>query len=203
MDEWGIDVVLSASQKGLGAPPGLCTVMVSQKAMRAFAARQTPVPAYFVSWHRWLPIMQAYQAGTAAYFATPPTNLITALEASLKVITTQPPSLAGRFAAHQAASRRIREAARSLGLKTVARSESECANGMTAIWAPEGVKPTDIIPKMLARDVVIAAGLHKDVKERYFRIGHMGITAVNTERGDLDKIIAALRESLLEAGYKP
>jgi len=50
--------------------------------------------------------------------------------------------------------------------------------------------------------VVVAGGLHKDIKTKYFRIGHMGITAVQPERGDIDKILTSLTESLAELGFK-
>lgn len=52
MEEWGIDVVLSASQKGIGAPPGLSVLVASDKAIATFNARKTPIPAYYVSWKR-------------------------------------------------------------------------------------------------------------------------------------------------------
>jgi alanine-glyoxylate transaminase/serine-glyoxylate transaminase/serine-pyruvate transaminase len=97
MDEWGIDVVLTATQKGLGCPPGLMVLAASKKAIAAFEKRTVPPNSYFASWSRWLPVMKAYEAGTGAYFATPPTNLIYALHASLTTITKGSPSLEERF----------------------------------------------------------------------------------------------------------
>jgi alanine-glyoxylate transaminase/serine-glyoxylate transaminase/serine-pyruvate transaminase len=81
-------------------------------------------------------------------------------------------------------------------------SEDAAANGMTAVYTPEGMSPSDIVPRMLKRGVVVAAGLHAEIKTRYFRIGHMGLTATDKSRGDIDTIIKALKESLEEAGYK-
>jgi alanine-glyoxylate transaminase/serine-glyoxylate transaminase/serine-pyruvate transaminase len=52
------------------------------------------------------------------------------------------------------------------------------------------------------RDIVVAGGLHKDVKDTYFRVGHMGVTVTDPSRGDLEKIMKGIRESLAEAGYK-
>lgn len=71
MEEWGVDVVLAASQKGLGVPPGLCVACASQKAISVFKARKAPPTSYFASWAKWLPVMEAYGKGSAAYFATP------------------------------------------------------------------------------------------------------------------------------------
>ena len=89
-DEWALDVVLSASQKGLGAPPGLSVLLASQRALGVWEARRARgvrEGSYYAGWSRWLPIMRAYEEGKAAYFATPPVNLVYALHASLALIT--------------------------------------------------------------------------------------------------------------------
>jgi alanine-glyoxylate transaminase/serine-glyoxylate transaminase/serine-pyruvate transaminase len=52
MDEWGIDVVLTAPQKGLGTPPGLSIVVASQRAIKVFESRSTPVTSYYASWKK-------------------------------------------------------------------------------------------------------------------------------------------------------
>ncbi|KAG8763200.1 hypothetical protein FRC12_008658 [Ceratobasidium sp. 428] len=70
---------------------------------------------------------------------------------------------------------------------------------MTAVYFPSGISAPDIIPRMLKQDVVIAAGLHKDIKDKYFRIGHMGATVADPERGDIDKIITALKNAFADA----
>jgi alanine-glyoxylate transaminase/serine-glyoxylate transaminase/serine-pyruvate transaminase len=163
-DDWGIDVVIAASQKGLGVPPGLSVTCVSQRALAVLKARKTPVTSYFASWNRWLPIMQAYDKGAAAYFATPPVNLINALNTSLTAITEKPPTLAERFALHKEVSQRVKAEGAKLGLKQVPLHPHASANGMTAFYAPDGIKVTDIVPGLLKRGVVVAAGLHKDIK---------------------------------------
>jgi len=198
MDRWGIDVVVSASQKGLGAPPGLSVVLASQKAMKVFETRSKPVTAYYASWKRWLPIMKAYEGGSAAYFATPPVNLIRAYHESLSQITKASPSLDERLERHCKTSSRIKAAAAELGLAQIPASREIAANGMTALWCPDGVKSSDLIPAFLQKGVVVAGGLGTR-KDLYFRIGHMGITAINPERGDVDQIIDALKEVISEA----
>ena len=55
MDEWSLDVVMCASQKGLGVPPGLSLVCASERAIRAVETRQTKINSYFASWLKWLP----------------------------------------------------------------------------------------------------------------------------------------------------
>jgi len=199
MDEWGIDVVLTAPQKGLGTPPGLSIVVASQKAIKVFESRSTPVTSYYASWKKWLPIMKAYESGKAAYFATPPVNLIYAFHASLSTITKSTVSLADRFKLHQEASKRVKDAATKLGLKQLPLEPALASNGMTALYFPDGITAADLLPRLLQKGVVVAGGLHASIKDKYFRIGHMGITAVDRQRGDIDKIIDALSESLEEA----
>ena len=60
-EEWGIDVVVTASQKAVGVPPGLALLVASAKAMNAWKNRKTPVGNYFCDWKLWLPIMEAYE----------------------------------------------------------------------------------------------------------------------------------------------
>ncbi|KAI0644186.1 PLP-dependent transferase [Trametes meyenii] len=198
-DAWGIDIVLTASQKGLGTPPGLSILTASKKAIKVFEERKTPVTSYYASWRKWLPIMRAYEAGTAAYFATPPVNLIYAFHASLTQITQRAPSLAERFRLHREASARVKREAEALGFRQLPLDVAYAANGMTALYFPEGVGAADLLPRLAKRDVIVAGGLHKDHKEKYFRIGHMGVSVVDPQRGDVDKVITALKESLAEA----
>jgi len=199
MDDWGIDVVMTASQKGLGTPPGLSILVASNRAIQTFENRVPPVSSYYASWKKWLPIMKAYEQGTAAYFATPPVNLIYAFNASLTTITkSSEVSLEERFRLHKEASQRVKSAANELGLTQVP-DPGNAANGMTALYFPEGLTASDILPRLSAKGVVVAGGLHKDIKDRYFRIGHMGISVVQKSRGDINKIIDSLRDSLKEA----
>lgn len=107
MDDWGIDVVLSATQKGLGTPPGLGVVCASQRALKVslcvltrnselkdcykvLESRKTPVSSYFANWKRWLPIMNAYEKGSPMYFATVRTRLPLQLRLTL-IMRLQPP----------------------------------------------------------------------------------------------------------------
>ncbi|POY75278.1 hypothetical protein BMF94_1648 [Rhodotorula taiwanensis] len=199
MDDWEIDVVVSASQKGISVPPGVSITALSQKALKVLDSRKTPIPAYFANYKRWLPIMESYEKGTPAYFATPSVNLIYALEASLKSIVDGPVSLEDRFKMHKEAAKKFREEfmrqAGKLGFKTVATSPEGAANGMTAVYVPEGVAPPALVGALAERGIVIAGGLHKDIKTKYIRFGHMGVSVVERP-SDADKILAALKDAL-------
>ncbi|THU91493.1 PLP-dependent transferase [Dendrothele bispora CBS 962.96] len=200
MDAWDIDVILTASQKGLGTPPGLSVLVASKRAMQVFESRKSRPASYYASWKNWLPIMRAYESNQAAYFATPPVNLIYAYHASLTSITKSPSiSLAERYALHREVSQRVKAAAKELGIKQLPLRDSEAANGMTALYYPDGLAAGDILPRLVKKGVVVAGGLHKSIKDQYFRIGHMGITAVEKERQDVDKVVQSLKETLEEA----
>ncbi|KAK7031364.1 PLP-dependent transferase [Favolaschia claudopus] len=194
MDAWGIDVVLTASQKGLGVPPGLSILVASPKAIKVFEERTAPVASYYASWKKWLPIMKAYEAGKPAYFATPPVNLIYAYHTSLSAITKNAPSLEERFELHRAASKQIKDTAAELGLKQLPLKPEYAAMGMSALYFPSGMSAADVLPSLGAKGIVVAGGLHAAVKDKYFRVGHMGLTAVDGQRGDIQTVTNALKE---------
>ncbi|TFK39395.1 pyridoxal phosphate-dependent transferase [Crucibulum laeve] len=199
MDAWGLDVVLTASQKGLGAPPGLSILIASQRALDIYKSRKTPVTSYYASWNKWLPIMKAYDQGLPAYFGTPPVNLITAFNASLKQITATG-SLDERWRLHAQVSRRIKAVAEQLGMKQLAKEEGGRANGMTAVFLPEGIKAADVLGRLGTKGVVMAGGLVAEIKDRYIRIGHMGTSVVDdARRGDIEVFASALKEAMAEA----
>lgn len=197
-DEWGIDVALTASQKAIGVPAGLCIMMVSGRGIKAYESRTDPPGVYFASFKRWIPIMQAYESKSPKYFATPAVQLIYALNVSLKEILSK--SMAERFAAHAKASDYMKKAITDLGLKQLALKPEFAAHGMTAVYTPNGMAASEFVPKIAARGVVFAAGLHKEIATKYFRIGHMGVS-IDSSRGHLDQALAALKEALAEVGY--
>ncbi|KAJ2516335.1 hypothetical protein H4217_004649 [Coemansia sp. RSA 1939] len=203
-DAWGVDVLVTASQKALGCPPGVSVVVASQKALGVLAARQTPVPAYYASWKRWLPIMQSYESRAVKYFATPCVQTVFALNTSLKEMLATGGSGGGMeavFAAHEATSARVKAAVAALGLKTVAVSPETSATAMTAVWLPESIQAADLLPKLKARGVIAAAGILPGQAQRYFRLGHMGITATQPANGYVDTMLKAVTDALEECGY--
>ncbi|KAG8854446.1 hypothetical protein FRB96_007508 [Tulasnella sp. 330] len=212
-DDWGLDVVITASQKGLGCPPGLSIACASQRALTVLENRKIPVNSFYASWKRqvnigsgytllWIPIMQAYEKGSPMYFATPPVNLIYALHASLTRLTKSGTiSLEERFRLHREASQKVKKTLEDLGVKQVPldpnfSGEENVSNGMTAAYYPAGKGASDIIPKLAKDDITIAGGLHRDIKDKYFRIGHMGVS-VEPGRDDLTKLLAGLKNALL------
>ncbi|MDX9941430.1 MAG: alanine--glyoxylate aminotransferase family protein [Bacteroidales bacterium] len=198
--EWGIDVVLTASQKAIGVPPGLALFVVSPKAMEAFKNRRTPVANYYGDWAHWLPIMQAYENREPSYFGTPAVNLIIALEKSLDLILKE--GLEERFHRHRRTGQAFRAAMTALGLKMIPTSESLSANTLSAPYYPEGMKAADLLGHIAGAGIIVAGGLLPDIKGQYFRVGHMGVVNRNDLLATADAIETALRKcgASLETG---
>ncbi|KAH6896784.1 pyridoxal phosphate-dependent transferase [Thelonectria olida] len=199
-DEWGLDGVVTASQKAIGCPAGLSISFFSGRAIDAFKNRKTPPASYFASMKNWTPIMQNYEAKKPSYFATPSPQLIHALHTALTQILSKP--LSEQFQKHIEVSDKVKKAVTDLGLKVVATKPEDQAHAMTAIYLPDQIQIADVLPKLGAKGVVFAGGIHKAIATRYIRFGHMGVSVLDPNRKDIDKALDALRESLSEAGYK-
>jgi alanine-glyoxylate transaminase/serine-glyoxylate transaminase/serine-pyruvate transaminase len=196
MDEWGVDLALTASQKAIGVPPGLALLVAGPRAIEAFRRRQKPVLNYYADWTNWLPVMQAYAARRPSYFGTPAVNLIFALNVSLGQILSE--GLDKRFARHLALSRACQAGIIALGLGQVPLQPEFAAHTLTAPRYPEGVNGADFLVKASQAGVTLAGGLHPAIKSEYFRIGHMG--AAN--RGDILATIGAVEMALAGCGYE-
>lgn len=194
-DEWGVDVALTASQKAIGVPPGLALLVAGPRALEAFRRRKAPVANYYADWTEWLPIMEAYQARRPRYFATPAVNLVWALNVSLGQILAE--GMDARIARHRRIARAFRAALSALGLRLVPVSPEKAAHTMTAVYYPEGVDSA-LLEEVQRAGVILAGGLHPEIRTRYFRIGHMG--AVNP--ADLLSTVGAIEQGLAGLGYR-
>jgi alanine-glyoxylate transaminase/serine-glyoxylate transaminase/serine-pyruvate transaminase len=195
MAGWGADIYLTASQKAIGLPPGLGLMVAGPRALAARERRLGAPPPLVLDWLSWLPIMKAYEGGRPAYFATPATNLILALDVGLGEILAD--GVEARVAAHERAARAMRAAWAALGLQEVPVEDGLRANTLSALWFPEGVGPA-IVPEIAARGVVVAGGLHPAIRDRTFRVGHMGYAATRPEI--LLSTVEAIEGALLAAG---
>jgi alanine-glyoxylate transaminase/serine-glyoxylate transaminase/serine-pyruvate transaminase len=198
MAGWDADVYLTGSQKALGLPPGLALMVASPRALAARAARRGPPPPMYLDWEVWQPVLRAYEERRAAYFSTPPTNLILALAAGLAAIEAE--GVAPRIARHQQAARALRAAWRALGLEILPKRDELAANTLSAIRLPAtasgAVTANDLVARISAHGVNVAGGLLHDLRNRYFRIGHMGwvIGRPDLLRRTVAAVAAALRD---------
>ncbi len=195
MAGWGADVYLTASQKALGLPAGLALLVATRRALETREARRAAAPPLYLDWREWLPVMRAYEERRAAYFSTPPTNLILALECGLREILVA--GIERRFAVHERAGRAMRAAWRAMGLAVLPLTDDLAANTLSAVKLPAGVEPS-LVGAILERGVVVAGGLLPAIRNTYFRVGHMGYAA--TQPSMLRRTVKAIAASLAEAG---
>lgn len=203
MEKWGADVYLTASQKAIGLPPGLALLVASERAMATRQTLTTPVPMS-LDLQQWLPIMSAYEARGKSYFATPATNMLLALQVSLKeILESRHDDREGVDAAvarHQHVADAMRAAWDALGLELLPIRRELAANTLSAIRYPAGVDGATLLGEIKARGVVVAGGLHPKLKTKYFRVGHMG--DVTTRRERLLDVVDAIQEALTACGHQ-
>jgi len=196
MDDWGVDVALTASQKAIGVPPGLALLVAGPRAMEAFARRKTPVLNYYADWNNWLPVMQAYAERRPSYFGTPAVNLVFALNVALGQILAE--GLQVRFARHKLLSRMCQAGIAALGLGQVPLQAEFAAHTLTAPRYPAGIDGAAFLGRVSQAGAVLAGGLHPAIKGEYFRIGHMGAHTP----GDVLAALGAIETALAGCGYK-
>ncbi len=183
-DEWGVDVTVSGSQKGLMLPPGLGFNAVSDKALAA--SRTAGLPR---SYWDWEPIIEANGRGYWPY--TPATNLLYGLREALRILDEE--GLANVFARHQRHAEATRAAVRGWGLEILCADEREHSGVLTAILLPDGHDADAVRRIILERfDMSLGAGLGK-VAGTVFRIGHLGHFNDLTLAGTLSGVQMGLR----------
>jgi alanine-glyoxylate transaminase/serine-glyoxylate transaminase/serine-pyruvate transaminase len=195
-EEWGLDVVLTASQKAVGVPPGLALLVASPRALERFEARRTPVRAYYADWGKWLPVMCGYESRTPGYFGTPAVNLVAALAVSLQRILAEGMEI--RFRRHVALAEAFQAGIDALELRHVPSAPERRAHTLSACYLPEGAPMGKFLQAVSAAGVVVAGGLHPDLRERTFRVGHMGAV----QRGDVLAALGAVEVGLRAVGMK-
>jgi alanine-glyoxylate transaminase/serine-glyoxylate transaminase/serine-pyruvate transaminase len=170
-DAWGVDVGLTASQKAIGAPPGLAIVTVGQRARAARENRRTRFPGYFTDFLNWLPVMESYEGGMPGYFGTPAVTLLANLHTALEELAAEP--MPERVARHARIAGAFKAGVTAMGLNNVAAPEVN-ANTLTVVRNPDGVGD-DLVDAVRAEGVTIARAIHPELRGRSFRVGHMGI----------------------------
>ena len=164
-DEWGVDVTIWCSQKGMMLPPGLGVNAVSGKALEA--NRQARLPR---SYWDWPPVLAA--AGTGLFPYTPATNLLFGLREALAMLAEEGlPAVHARHARHAEATRR---AVRGWGLDIVCQDPAAYSSTLTGVLVPDGHDADQVRALILDRyDMSLGAGLGR-LAGRAFRIGHLG-----------------------------
>ncbi len=194
-EEWGIDLALTASQKAIGVPPGLALVVAGPRAMEAFRRRKSPVLNYYADWTQWLPIMESYEERRPGYYGTPPVNLIWALNVSLGQILAE--GMEARFERHRRLSEALKAGITALDMKQVPVGPDKTAATITAPYYPDGVDAA-LLQQISKAGVILAGGLHPEIKAQYFRIGHMGAVTPS----DVLTTVGAIERGLAQVGHR-
>ena len=183
-DGWGLDVVVSGSQKALMTPPGLAMTSVSE---RAWAGRGE-APRFYFDWER----TQKGQAALNAPF-TPPVSLVAGLDVALGILLDQ--GLDAVFERHVCLGRACREGAKAMGLELFSPDDDRSAV-VTAIRAPDGIDATELVRSLRDRFGITIANGQGVLKGKIFRIGHIGYFDVF----DITTALAAVEVVLADLG---
>jgi len=164
-DEWGVDVTVAGSQKGLMLPPGLSFNGVSKKALKAAESAQLPR-----SYWNWADMLASNEDGYFPY--TPATPLMFGLRESINMLNEE--GLDNVFARHSRHAAATRAAVNSWGLETVCADPDAHSPSLTAIFTPDG-HSADHLRKVILEnyDMSLGTGLGR-LADKVFRVGHLG-----------------------------
>lgn len=165
---WDADIVLTASQKAIGAAPGLGLLVVRKSLLGR--KEGNALSGYFLDLNNWAPVMEGMMGMRGGYFATPPISAIFSLADALRRAREE--GMVNRISRHEEAARAIRGGMEELGLGIVA-GEGLRSNTVTGVSVGT-IDADDFVRRCLDKGVEFATGVHPAIRGRYFRIGHMG-----------------------------
>ena len=187
-DEWGIDVLISGSQKGFMVPPGLAFLMANERAWKVY--EQCKHPSFYFDWAAY---KKSVQANSTPF--TPAVNLIVGLNTALKMIKQEGiEKVNNRHKRHAMA---LRKALRAMNLKLLVPQDEHASYAITSILPPEGISVPDI-RKALKEDYdIIVANGQNQLKDKIFRMGTLGFVCDR----DLIASVGALEAVLHKLGH--
>jgi aspartate aminotransferase-like enzyme len=189
MDAWGLDVVVSGSQKGWMVPPGLAFLSMSPRAWEAHARARAPRFYFDAARHR-----DAMVRGQTPW--TPALSLYFAMDVALEMLERE--GWQNVFARHERVAAFTRRGVRALGLELVA-DPRFASNTVTAVWCPEGVDVSALRRRLREEHGVVLAGGQGPLAGKVFRIGHLGLVT----EADIDEALRALGDTLAALGHRP
>jgi aspartate aminotransferase-like enzyme len=182
-DAWGIDVLVSASQKGWMVPPGIAMISLSP---RAWAAQErATLPRYY--WDLALAKKEAARGQTPF---TPGITTLYGLREGLRMMRAE--GYDAVYAKHRRIGAYTRAAVKSLGLRLVPVDERRASNTVTAFYLPDGTDEKTFLERLRVQYGVVLAGGQGDLAGKSARIGHMG----QVDEGDIDDVTNAIRQTL-------
>jgi alanine-glyoxylate transaminase/serine-glyoxylate transaminase/serine-pyruvate transaminase len=186
-DKWGIDVVISGSQKGLMLPPGLSLVSLNAKARAQ--EEKSNLPKWY--WN-YSAMRKAQEEWSLPY--TPPTSLVFGLRESLTML--QEEGMDNVYKRHEKLTALTRSACESMGLELFVKSD-DYSRTTTSLYLPENIKWPELSEICREKYHLVLGGGLGQLKGKIFRIGHMG----NLDEQDLYSILGRLEAALIDLGY--
>jgi aspartate aminotransferase-like enzyme len=190
MDAWGLDVVITGSQKSWMIPPGLAMIGVGPRGWEAHAGAS--LPRFYWDWSRARASAKKQQTPW-----TPAVGLVFALEAALAQIEEE--GLDAVHARHRRVGERARAGVKALGLRLVAEDERRASDTVTAFWLPDGASASDLRRRLRDEHGVVLAGGQDDLAGKILRIGHLG----HVDVPDVEAALAALGTVLADRPNAP
>lgn len=186
-DEWGIDIVVSGSQKGLMIPPGLAFLSVSEKAWKMMSSGD--LPKYYFNLSKY---KKSLEKADSPF--TPAISLVIALNKSLAIIWKE--GIENVIARHARLAAMTRKAMADMGLELF--SKGTPSDSLTAVVVPEGIDGSKLVKLISEKYNITIAGGQGEMKGKIFRIAHLGYM---TEE-DIRTGISAIKSALADLGYK-
>lgn len=192
IDAWGVDAAFSASQKCLGAPPGLSPVTFSERAMDAIARRKSKVR----SWYLDVSLLGAYWGGERAYHHTAPITMNYAIHEALRLLLAE--GLENRFARHRRNHEALVAGLQAMGL-SLASQEGHRLPMLNAVLVPAGIDETMVRKRLLVDfGIEIGAGMGA-FKGRIWRVGLMGASCLPN---NVVLFLSAFEKTLKDLGFR-
>lgn len=182
MDEWGYDAVVTASQKGFAAPPGVAMVALSERAWRR--TRDSRTPRYYFDLAR---ARDFAQKGETPW--TPPISILYALDVALQLYRAE--GIDAAIARHAHFAQIVRSGLTRLGFTLVSRDGAHSPT-VVAAYPPPGVEPKALLQRLRERHAVVLAGGQGELTGKIVRFGTMGAIGESDIRGALDAIASEL-----------
>lgn len=185
MDEWGIDVCVTGSQKGLMIPPGLSFIALSERAWKRVDLSR--LPKYYFSLTK---ARESLKSNDTPW--TPAVSLLIGVDVALEMIRAE--GIENVWARHDRLARAVRSAVLALGLKPLAVFPS---NALTAVWIPEGLDAKKFNKTLKEKYQITIAGGQGHLTNKIFRIAHLGYY----DELDMIAMVSALEMTLRDCGY--
>ncbi len=184
LDDWGVDLAYSCSQKGLGCAPGASPFTMSPRAMAKLLARKTKVP----NWYLDMLLLGKYWGADRMYHHTAPINLYYGLREALRLVSEE--GIDKSWTRHQENVEYLWSSLESIGLKMHVEKQYRLPT-LTTVCIPDGVDGKTVAKQLLTEhDIEIGGGLG-ELAGKVWRVGLMGY---NSRKDTVDRLIAALKQ---------